>query len=455
MKNNSSFRAGVAKVDITPSLGTIIGADFLPHYARFIHDPLFAKAIVFNNRSQFVLIVIVDICIMETEFMDQIKIEVHKQFGISEDSFLLASNHNHAAGDVISLLGGAADIAYKKKLPGLIIEAVKKAKNNLQAAKIASGAVDVPDFVLCRRYIMHESYQAKNPVTRQNDLVKTNPFGAEHLIIGPAAPTDPELSFLAVKTLDDKWLCILANYSLHYVGDWPDDSITGDYFGEFSKIIKEKLNGDDDFVGIMSNGTSGDVNIWDFMNPDRFPKENYEKTKLIGGQLAEKIYNKTKELNWEDDPELLVEFNKIEIEVRKPSKEEFEIAKNDFILNDFNNLSLKDDMIQRIYDREQLLLSEYPPTTQVSVQAIKIGKLIIGALPGEFFAETGLKLKAALKPNSYFTISLANAYGGYVPPAHEIAKGGYETWRARSSFLTENAEEIIRNSLLKLIKKLF
>ncbi len=452
MTKSINFHAGAAKVDITPSLGTIIGADFLPHYARFIHDSLYAKSLVFKENNITVVIIVVDICIMDTDFMDDVKSRIQATTGIEPKNVLLASNHNHAAGDIINLLGGAADVAYKKKLPDLIVESVKLAKDKLQPAKIASGAVDVPEYVRCRRYLMAEGYEAKNPVTRKNDIVKTNPFGGEDKIIGPAAPTDPELSFLAVKSLDDKWISVLANYSLHYVGDWPDDSITGDYFGEFSKQIQEKLGADEDFVGMMSNGTSGDVNIWDFMNPDRFPKEHYAKTKLIGGDLAQKAYEKIKNLTWESEPIISVKYDELTLNIRKPTPEELEIAKQEFIANDFENLSLKSDMIQRIYNREQLLLNEFPDTSTVGVQAIKIGSLMIGALPGEFFAETGLKLKQEVSSNNYFTISLANSYGGYVPPAHEIDRGGYETWRARSSFLEYHAEEEIREKLAGLIR---
>ncbi len=454
MNESPNFQAGAAKVDITPSLGTIIGADFLPHYARFIHDPLFVKSLVFKNKQNIIAIIVVDICIMDTDFMDHVKSQILWYSGIEPANVLLASNHNHAAGDIISVLGGAADVAYKKKLPALIVESVRLAKGNLQPAKIASDLVNVPEYVRCRRYLMAEGYEAKNPVTRKNDIVKTNPFGGEDKILGPAAVTDPELSFLAVKSLDDKWISILANYSLHYVGDWPDDSITADYFGEFSKQIHEKLGADENFIGIMSNGTSGDVNIWDFMNPDRFPKEHYAKTKLIGGDLAQKVFGKIDGLMWEENPNISVKYDELTLNIRKPSAEELEIATQGFIDNDFDNLSLKTDMIQRIYDREQVLLNEYPDTSTLGVQAIKIGNLIIGAMPGEFFAETGLKLKEGISLHNYFTISLANSYGGYVPPAHEIDRGGYETWRARSSFLEHNAEEKIREKLAELIKEI-
>jgi len=449
---NHNFNAGAAMVDITPPLGTILGVDYWPHYARFIHDPLHVKALVFKQENLVVAIVIVDICIMGTDFMDDIKLRIQKQCGIHPENILLASNHDHAAGNVVGLLGGAVDIAYRNKLPDLVVKAVHLAREKLRPAKMASGSVDVPEYVLCRRYLMKEGYEAKNPVTRKNDLVKTNPFGAEDLIVGPAGTPDPGLSFLALKGMDERWIAVLGNYSLHYVADWHVDSITADYFGEFSKQIQKKLNAGEDFVGIMSNGTSGDVNIWDFMNPDRFPKEDFAKTKLIGGVLAQKVFEELKNVQWQNNPSLAVQYEELELAVRKPSPSELEAAGIAFIENDFDNLSLKEDVTQRIYDREQLLLNEYPDTFIAPVQSIKIGHLVIGALPGEFFSETGLKLKKSITSHNYFSISLANAYGGYILPAHELERGGYESWRARSSFMEPDAEQKIRQKLLSLIK---
>jgi neutral ceramidase len=259
---------------------------------------------------------------------------------------------------------------------------------------------------------------------------------------------------LVLKDIDDNWLSVLGNYGLHYAADWEPDTVTADYFGEFSKQIRNYLSADEDFVGMMSNGTSGDVNIWDFLEPDRLPNGNFEKTSLIGKTIAMRVSEKLKHIPWVEKLELSVATDTIEVKVRKPNAEELERAKRDFISKEFNDLGTKADFIQRIYNREQVLLNEYPDTVKLFVQVIKIGNLIIGAIPGEAFAETGLKLKEANCEVDYFSINLSNSYGGYIPPAHEFELGGYETWRARSSCMDIKTEEIIRNKIQELITKL-
>jgi neutral ceramidase len=179
MSENYGLRAGVAQIDITPSLGTIIGVDMLSHYARFIHDNLFSKALVLNNNNLTIAIVVVDICIMDSEFMDAIKLSIYEKTGIKAENILLSSNHNHASGDVVGLLGGAVDITYRNKIPSLIVQSVVDAFQKLRFAKITYGSIQAPEFVVCRRYLMQDDFEAINPVSLENDKVKTNPIGFE------------------------------------------------------------------------------------------------------------------------------------------------------------------------------------------------------------------------------------------------------------------------------------
>ena len=47
---------------------------------------------------------------------------------------------------------------------------------------------------------------------------------------------------------------------------------------------------------------------------------------------------------------------------------------------------------------------------------------------------------------------VANGYSGYLPTPEQHALGGYETWRAKSSYLAVDAEPKVRSALLKLLQ---
>lgn len=447
MKNHI-FDAGAAQLDITPPLGTVINGEFTCRYANKIADPLFVKALALRDEKTTLLVVLVDTCAMQRDFLDEVKTAIAHSLGIQRECQLIAATHIHSGGSVTDLLMGHVDWAYRERLSKQIVDAAKDAYTNLRPAKIGWGSVDQPQHLLCRRYQMGAGYEAINPVTGGVDAVKTNPFGDEQHIVEATTVPDPGLRYLIIQGLDGEWISLLANYSLHYVGDCERGTISADYFGYFARSVTSRLGANSHFVAMMSNGTSGEVNIWDFQHPDRYPKGDHEKSELIGGDLATAVVEALPHVHWEDYPKLHTEYIELAISTRKPTATEIAAAAKVVSVTDYEAIAFGEpNFFSQIYAREQLLLAEFPQQIRFPVQSFKIGSGAIGALSGEFFSETGRKLKEIRDNNRYFTICLANGYVGYVPPAHELERGGYECWRCRTSYLSEDAEEKIRKTL--------
>ena len=108
---------------------------------------------------------------------------------------------------------------------------------------------------------------------------------------------------------------------------------------------------------------------------------------------------------------------------------------------------------EEIYARETVLIDEYPPKVSLILQALRIGELGIAAIPCEVFVEIGLEIKKQSPFATTFTISLANGYNGYLPTPEHHRLGGYETWRARSSYLEIDASTRIVEQLLGLLRQ--
>jgi neutral ceramidase len=88
------------------------------------------------------------------------------------------------------------------------------------------------------------------------------------------------------------------------------------------------------------------------------------------------------------------------------------------------------------------------------IQALRIGDVGIVGIPCETFVETGLAIKGASPLPQTFCIPLANGYNGYLPTPEHHGWGGYETWRARSSYLAVDAEPAVRQTALEMLGKL-
>jgi hypothetical protein len=203
------------------------------------------------------------------------------------------------------------------------------------------------------------------------------------------------------------------------------------------------------FVAAMSNGTSGDVNNVDFRQKSLPARQPFEQINYVAETLAQEAVRVAEKLDYQKELSLNVREAEIELGVRKPSEAEVRDAESKLAVAErpLKGLPL-------IYARETTLLAKYPSTVKVKLQAMQIGSLAIASCPCETFTETGLAIKKESPFEQTFTISLANGYNGYLPPPEEHRRGGYETWRARSSYVATDAEAKVRQTILQLLSEL-
>ena len=287
-----------------------------------------------------------------------------------------------------------------------------------------------------------------DPFGRGTDRVKMNP-GYRHPDLVENGPVDPEVAVLSVRTRAGRPLALFAAYGLHYVGGNPQ--LSADYFGAFAERVGDLIeNRADGFVAAMANGTSGDVNNVNFAGPTPGKRQPGEQIRIVADSIARSALEAYKSIRHRTDVRLVSAQKELELKVRKPNPNELARAREILEQN-------KDKKVlvgaPAIYARESVLLAEFPDTVKLNVQAHRLGEVGIATIPCEVFTAIGLEIKqkSALKPA--FTIELANGYNGYLPTPEEHALGGYETWRARSSYLQENASVAITRTVLELMSE--
>lgn len=439
------FRAGAVAVDITPTtFPRIIAGGFLEGRADKVNDPLFARAIVLDDGKTKIAFVIVDTCMMAQPLIDEAKALAAKECGIPVDHMMVSATHTHSAPAAMGCLGTRQDPEYAKFLVPKIAESIVTAAKQLQPARIGWASVDDWEHTHNRRWIRKPEAAVEDPFGAKTGLANMHPGYENKDIIGPSGPVDPGLSVLSLQTQDGKPLAVLANYSQHYFGA---AAVSSDYYGAFcghvAKLLGQEGDGNGPFVCAMSQGTSGDQMWMDYGSPRKnLTLDSYAEA------VAKQAVQALKKVEHQDYAPLAIVEKMLALAYRVPDEKRLEWARPIAAL-------IKNDVPKdksEVYAREALILHERR-TTELKLQAIRIGSLTIATLPNEVYAITGLKLKAKSPGAMHFNTELANGAEGYIPPPEQHVLGGYTTWPARTAGLEVQAEPKIVETLMEALEE--
>ena len=449
-----AFRAGAAASNITPPLGGGIVGNWRSPAATHVNDELHARCLVLDDGGTRIGFVIVDSVGVTRPVFDHAKRVLKKETGLPPENLLMAATHTHSS---VSARGSdrfdynpVLD-EYQSFLVSRIVDGVKRAINNLEPARIGWGGGDEPRHVSNRRWHMKAGFNLSNPFGGQ-DKVRMNPPRGK-MLDRPAGPTDPEVSIVSVQAKDGRPIALLANYSLHYVGGVPKGHLSADYFGMFADRIQQLLGADrksPPFVGIMSNGTSADINNIDFTGT-RPRRQPYEQIRIVANDVADAAFKAVKEIKHKDWVPLGAAAKELKLLVRRPSQPLVDRANRILASPKAKDPNTTDKEV--IYAKRTLKLAKFEPSTEVFIQALRIGDLGIASMPFEVFAEIGLDIKEHSPFQDSFTIELANGTFGYLPTPEQHRLGGYETWLG-TCWVEIQASEKITRTVLDLFQEL-
>ncbi|UCG59853.1 MAG: neutral/alkaline non-lysosomal ceramidase N-terminal domain-containing protein [Phycisphaerales bacterium] len=440
-----TFRAGAAAIDITPiELPVRVLGGFLEATADSIAERIHARSIALDDGRMRIAIVVVDSCMVPRELIDEAKDIAAQRTGIGTDRILVASTHTHSAPAAMDGLGTRADEKYPAFLVPKIADAVEAAVKNLVPAKIGWAAVDVPEYTHCRRWVLRSDKMRNDPFGERTVHAHMHPGYRNPDFVGPAGPVDTGFTVLAVKSLAGRPIAVMGNYSQHYKGAAP---ISGDYYARFARMIEETVTTADNeppVVGIMSQGTSGDLHWMDYSKPAKnVGLDEYAKALA---DIAHEEYTRIKYNDWV--PLAMVE-RKIKFRRRTPDAKRLTWAEK--VKAQIQGPIARSQ--PEVYALEAIYMHE-EPVRELKLQALRIGDLGICAIPNEVFGITGVKLKEQSPFPTQFNMELANGAEGYIPPPFQHRLGGYTTWPARTAGLEEQAEPVITENLLEMLEEL-
>ena len=210
-----SFRAGAAKIDITPTT--------LPKNSEGILDRIYARAIVINNGVTSAALVSVDTGMVGEQTWKTVSQRIERELGIPARNLVMNPTHTHSA------FAGSAD---------QVFETVKAASENLQPARIGYGTG--VSYINVNRNIIDR---------------KTNKWWE-----GPnyEGPSDKTVAVIKFETTAGEPIAVYYNYACHAVVTGNTDMVSGDFPGAASRYIEDSF--DDKLVALFSTGAQGDQN---------------------------------------------------------------------------------------------------------------------------------------------------------------------------------------------------
>ena len=454
---SGQLRVGTACVDVSP---TVTPFQLRSGKSSFVHDPLHVRAVAFECGEGRAVICLIDAIGIGREMSDIAKSRASDKTGWKAEDMLICATHTHTAPKGGEGMPGRE--AYEKLKYEKLEEAIVQAIQSMEPARVGFSSEDEPSEVRNRRWFLQPGTMPPNPLGEQ-DQVKTN-ANRNHLV-KPAGPIDPEICVIDVRTNRNKPLALIANYALHYVGGVPKKvdkngreigMASADYFGEFSRIMPYRLGGVNppaNFVAMMTNGASGDINNLVFTG-SRAPRSPFEQIRIVASKGADASWRAVRKIeNYDTKPLIATRQREVDLPYREPDEREISLAK-DLLTRTRQEREAINSRTTSVATRViEYAKPEHPRTEPVLIQAFRIGDQAIVSMPFEVLVEIGLEIKKKSPFERTFLIELANGGYGYLPPPNQHKLGGYETWLGTSRFQPQSSEILIKH-LLEMLQEL-
>lgn len=427
MGNNVGFRAGAAKVDITPPVGCWLEGIPRDQPSNAIHDPLYARAVVIEQGRERICLVTCDLIGMTNEYARDVRTRIAEAIDSHFERVVVACSHNHSGPTMLGLFDPVERInqQYLRDLAERLVWVSREAAERLQPAQLGVGRGEETTISQYRRLW-----------TRDGRIVMNwEEFPADQ-IVGPAEEGDPEVGVVRIDALSGDTIAVLFNYACH-PNSLPGDNftVTADFPGYAADMIERSLGG----VALFTNGAQGSVDIEGFVDRD------FVGVERRGRALGHAVLQACAEIKeMERQPIIRSARHTFLMPYRKVAPELIAWAEEVIARGPREAVTLRDGISDEI--KAEFILKHVnrrEAGADFELVGLRLGKAVFVTIPGEPFTEIGRRMKALASDLQLHVIALANGYLGYIATEKASTEGGYATDVASGSPFTERAEDLI------------
>ncbi len=425
----ADFKAGVARVDITPSTPIwLSGYASRKHPSEGVLHPLWGKALAIeDSKRNRVVIVTTDLIGLPRPISELVAARVQKEYGLDRSQLLLNSSHTHTGPLVKANLELMFELspddkrtleAYSQKLTDNLVSVAGAALGKLAPANIAFG-----------------QGQAGFATNRREPA-----GGGMRIGVNKEGPVDHSVPVLKVTAADGSLMAVLFGYACHnttLTGEFY--KISGDYAG-FAQIEVERVNPGATAMFLMLCGAD--------QNPN--PRSSLELAQQHGNTLAASVGAALSGKVQRVKGPIRAAFQIVEPEFQPHTRETFER-----LLTASNPVQVRNaKMMLRAYDDGRpVRRTPYP------VQAIRFGKsLTLVALGGEVVVDYALRIKREYPKENIVVAGYSNDVMCYIPSRRILKEGGYEAvdsmiYYGQPGPFTEEVEDTIFGTIHQVLSR--
>lgn len=459
------FKAGFARVDITPPLGVYMPGYYQDRRAKQVLDPLQINLVAFSDGKKRAMVAQIDTEGLRDANADRMRDAIVKATGIDRDAILLHASHTHDGGNLAGQGRSDIDKLYIDLAVTRVTDAALAALADLKPAKLSIGRSVAKRISFGRRYLMKDGSVKTNPGTNNPDIVK------------PVGTADDTVQVLRIDREGGKPICVI-NFQTH-----PDviggETISADWPGLTRNVFEAATMGET--LCMVINGTQGDVNHCnvlprpgelnglkrDFDAVDR----GYEHAKHMANVLAGAALSVWLKCESVQAGEIRFACNEVKVPAQKAKdtdeknlawakdvselhqkarKEGIVATPKDYVTVKYGwkDMELTTEVARA---RRIVSMSTHDDYHLIPIWGIAIGDVAFGGFPGEPFNDIGV----IIRKNSPFKMTIlsciTNGGRGYFPFSDSYKQGGYES--ATSPFGPSVADDLIAGEL-KLLKGL-
>ena len=452
----AGLKGGMAKINITPPIGSRLAGHFYESISTGIHDSLWAKAMAFQQGKEKFVFVFCDLIGLTPEISNNARKSASAKTGIPFKNIVIAASHSHTGPlfygfqhdyfhkkAMVAGIDPHERIEYPGFLTGQLVKAIVLANKDLVAVNIELGITKEEGLSHNRRYYMKNGEVVFNPGPLNPDIVR------------PAGPVDTDLGVLMLRNAGSKkfigGLTIFAMHADTYGGT----EIGADYPYYIEQTLKAKFG--TNFISAFGLGPCGDVNHIDVTKDE--PIYSPGNPVKFGSRLGQTVIDAVPKLKQVIKPALAMQSATISLPLQVPDKAQIDSART--IINNLYAAGQSGeyvkraggeagDFIKRVEMSKYISLAARHTGVQVEVSVFRIdAETAIVGLPGEIFAELGLAIKKRSPFKNTIVITVCNDKTSYIPTKKAFTEGSYEVTNA---VIKPGGGEMLVETAVKLLK---